>query len=69
MDEREKILLMWVTLSFVEDIRDGKGKPTPSQIKTRLHSYEKSIDQQLTDKGSLKINPEALVRAKTPRSG
>jgi hypothetical protein len=48
MTERDKILMMQVLLSFVDDIHKGKPHPGPFSIRNRLRRYDENLDQLLS---------------------
>ena len=52
MTEREMILMIEVTVSFVEEIEKGGKAPGPFGIRTRLRLYDKNMDQLLGAKKS-----------------
>jgi hypothetical protein len=50
MNEREKVVMMRVLLSFVKDIHDGKSTPGPYAIQQRLRLYTESTERLLKEK-------------------
>ena len=47
MTEREKVVMLRVLLSFIEEIRNGKKHPGPWAIQNRIRMYEKSTEELL----------------------
>ncbi len=47
MTEREKVVMLYVLLSFVEEIHDRKKGLGPWAIQQRLRMFEKSTEELL----------------------
>jgi hypothetical protein len=50
MTERDKILVIQVILSYVEEIGEGEEAPGPLGIRHRLRMYDKNLDKVLGKK-------------------
>jgi hypothetical protein len=52
MTERDKILVIQVILSYVEEIEKGEKAPGPLGIRNRLRMYDKNFDKLTAEKNS-----------------
>lgn len=47
MSEREKVVLLYTLLSFVEEIHKGQSYPGPYAIQNRLRHFEQTAQELL----------------------
>lgn len=49
MSERDKVVLLYTLLSFVEEIHKGEGSPGPYAKQQRLRLFEKNTEELLAN--------------------